>query len=207
MGQRGYRAERPRSYHTIEKIAQGLRSVIGLSPTDPLPGVALFERLDEFRVKHNGRTIPLNYGVKALPHGVEAQAAYNRAEDRIDIILTPETYQDLENGGYRARFSLPHELGHVYLHTPELLRLSHSPHADAALKRGVKFDYPVYEDTEWQADVFAASMLMPGKALDALQHQRGPLSERAIQSVFGVSHRSAEIRLRVFEERGSQIIV
>jgi len=207
MGQRGYRAEHPRSYHAIEKIAQGLRSHMGLSPTDRLPSVALFERLDEFSIRFNGRSIPLNYGVKPLPHGVEAQAAYNRAEDRIDIILTPETYQDLENDGHRARFSLPHELGHVCLHTSELLRLSHSPHADAALKRGIKFDYPVYEDTEWQADVFAASMLMPGKALAVLQSHRGSLSEVEIQNTFGVSYRSAEIRLGVFRQRGSQIIV
>ncbi len=207
MSTRGFKAEKGRRRSSVERIAQGLRNKMNLSPTDPLPGVELFEMLDEFAVVFNGRRFPLNYASRDLPSGVEAQAQYNAKEDVIDIVVPEATYFELEARVPRARFSLAHELGHVFLHTGELLRLARSPHADAAMLRGKRFDYPVYYDTEWQADTFAASLLMPGRGLVALQEQRGHLSEALIQSHFGVSRASAEIRVRMLTEHWSDIVI
>jgi hypothetical protein len=207
MSTRGFKAQRPRSRSAIERIAQGLRSKMNLLPTAPFPGVELFEALDDFGVIFDGRRIPLNYACRDLPVGVEAQALFNSDEGVIDIIVPEATYFDLEANVPRARFSIAHELGHVYLHTAELLRLASFPHADAALLRGKKFDYPVFYDTEWQADTFAASMLMPGQGLVKLETQRGSLTEQLIQSHFGVSRASAEIRMRMFAEHRSDIVI
>ncbi|WP_119025608.1 ImmA/IrrE family metallo-endopeptidase [Acinetobacter soli] len=75
--------------------------------------------------------------------------------DAMTIILREDTYDALCNKSdpkhYRARFTVAHEIGHLILHE------------GFALARGaVRHEH--YEDSEWQADAFAAELLMPSQA-------------------------------------------
>lgn len=75
--------------------------------------------------------------------------------DAMTIILRADTYDALCNKSdpkhCRARFTVAHEIGHLILHE------------GFALARGaVRHEH--YEDSEWQADTFAAELLMPTQA-------------------------------------------
>ena len=68
------------------------------------------------------------------------------------IILRADTYDALcdvsDPKHCRARFTVAHEIGHLILHE------------GFALARGA-VRHKHYEDSEWQADTFAAELLMP----------------------------------------------
>lgn len=110
-----------------------------------------------------------------LPAGVEASCI---PEERI-IYIALSTYQDICRNDGRARFTIFHELGH--------LLLAHS----RTFHRDTKTDFPVYENSEWQADQFAAEILMP---LNIIKAKRlfTPLQ---LQEEFGVSFQAACYRL------------
>lgn len=62
--------------------------------------------------------------------------------------LRNDVYEAACSGDGRARFTACHELAHYLLHR------------HVAMPR-IRGDEPVYQDAEWQADVFAAALLMP----------------------------------------------
>ncbi|UCV18636.1 ImmA/IrrE family metallo-endopeptidase [Ferribacterium limneticum] len=87
----------------------------------------------------------------------------------------------------RARFTVFHELGHGLLgHRRTINRAQ----AVAKLK--------VYEDSEWQANQFAAEFLMP---LEVIQRD-GLTTAFEIQMHFDVSFQAAERRFNQLEKRG-----
>ncbi|MCH4247574.1 MAG: ImmA/IrrE family metallo-endopeptidase [Acinetobacter populi] len=87
--------------------------------------------------------------------------------DAMTIILRADTYDALCNIAdpkhRRARFTVAHEIGHLILHE------------GFALARGAIM-HKHYEDSEWQADTFAAELLMPtasciGLSIEEIQEQ------------------------------------
>jgi hypothetical protein len=94
----------------------------------------------------------INYGITCdvvdedeLPFGIEACCV----PERLLITFSNTTYEKACNDDPRARFTVIHELGHILLaHTRTFNR-----------DRGGKIE--AYEDSEWQADQFAAEFLMP----------------------------------------------
>jgi len=194
-----------RSYATIEKMASDFRTVLGLSPDAPLPGVTLFESLDTYFVEIDGRRIVLDFACNPLPSGIEALAMHDKGSDEIIVALSPETYADLENDHPRARFSLCHELGHAVLHPRELLALSRIPHVEAALMRGAS-THPPYQDTEWQANAFAGALLMPVRGLAQLEREYGAVARIHLEGQFLASAQSADIRWKIYKERGEKLL-
>ncbi len=99
--------------------------------------------------------------------------------DRALIMLRQSVYDGAGRGEGRARFTMCHELGHLGLH------------------RGVSFGRinpsappKIFQNSEWQADVFAAHLMMPHSLLEAYSH---PM---AVMTDFGVSYSAAETQLR-----------
>lgn len=94
----------------------------------------------------------------------------------------------------RRRFTVAHEIGHLVLHR-SLLEASSTQTPLFAVEQGPAQD----SSMEWQADFFAAALLMPREAM--LQQfgedvRRGEMIELArVASVFGVSREAARIRL------------
>lgn len=66
------------------------------------------------------------------------------------IVLSEDIYVKAHSGDGYARFSVAHELGHLFLHDP----------ASITLCRLKNQDIKTYEDPEWQADAFGGELLM-----------------------------------------------
>jgi Zn-dependent peptidase ImmA (M78 family) len=192
----GLKADAAHSYLTIEKIALDVRRA--LFPRQALataiPGLELFERLHLYSV---GGT-KLSYEVSVLPNGVEAKAEYDAARGVIVIVLSEETYAALEANDPRAKFTVFHEVGHALLHHGLLKKLAVLPHG-TALNRAEA--HPKYMDTEWQANAFAAAILMPASAI-AEMPEWSPSRAVNVALRFGVSTKAAEVRLRVLQQHG-----
>ena len=79
------------------------------------------------------------------------------------------------------RFTLAHELGHLFLHKNQ---------APKSYARGEVKDHKVYEDSEWQADEFASELLIDSRDLTG--------NETAVDltAKYGISLPAAETKLR-----------
>jgi hypothetical protein len=75
--------------------------------------------------------------------------------DRKEIRLRDDVYEGLFQEKGRDRFTLAHELGHLFLHSNQ------------AYTRSMKAstDIPPYRSAEWQANTFAGALLMPHEYL------------------------------------------
>ncbi|WP_288584798.1 ImmA/IrrE family metallo-endopeptidase [uncultured Methylobacterium sp.] len=93
----------------------------------------------------------------------------------------------------RDRFTIAHELGHLFLHYPLVSR----GRSDITMiaTRWVDERNPDLIRTEWEANWFAAAFIMPSKQFkDALIANR--YSVARVAEIFGVSPKAAEIRSR-----------
>jgi Zn-dependent peptidase ImmA (M78 family) len=88
----------------------------------------------------------------------------------------------------------------------KLVELSSIPHEVAALNRGQIPAHRVYEDTEWQANAFAAAFLVPAAGLANLERSRGILTAQELVRRFNVSFDAARIRLDCFRARRSDLL-
>ncbi len=119
----------------------------------------------------------------------------------IEVRLRDDVWRLIESGDGRARFTLAHELGHVFLHKDEILA-GGVVYRDAAcipseaLQPGMK----IYESPEWQANVFASAFLMPRDAvqkwIDYVRCEDPEMvSIASMAEHFGVSYQAARIRM------------
>ena len=91
----------------------------------------------------------------------------------------------------RDRFTLAHELGHLFLHYEPLLETS--PNAVMRATRDKRAGDPEHERAEWEANWFAAGFLMP-KATFAKVASR--MNNAELATYFNVSDQAVEIRKR-----------
>jgi Zn-dependent peptidase ImmA (M78 family) len=113
-----------------------------------------------------------------------------------------QTHRDLRrNSGY-ARFTVPHEIAHLRLHLQELVALHELPHPVVSLLFANP-NHVIYEDSEWQADRFAAAFLAPDEGLAALG-RKGKLLPAEVAAVFGLSPQTAEYRISNYREAQRQ---
>ncbi len=90
----------------------------------------------------------------------------------------------------RDRFTIAHELGHLFLHYPQFK--ASNPSIPMKATRWVDASDPEQQRAEWEANWFAAAFLMPGGAFSACW--RGVVRDAA--SRFAVSTQAAEIRAK-----------
>lgn len=118
-----------------------------------------------------------------LPHGVEACCM----PEKLLIMLSNGVYWAACQDEPRARFTLVHELGHlVLMHTRTFHRESQSAGQIDA-----------YEDSEWQANTFAAEFLMPLNDI----RQRGLTTAAQLQLAYQVSPQAATTRINKLNKR------
>jgi hypothetical protein len=199
---RGIKASKGRSTRDIENLARSARRQLGFDSHDHISGVEFFERLHRLKLVTSGRETCLDWAVEELPPGFDAVTRYDPDRQQIEIVLSPETYDGLEEGDRRQRFCLFHELGHALLHTAELVKLAAMPHESAAaLARGKGKDHKPFYDTEWQANTFAGAMLIPADALRRIEEKGLVLTPELIAERSHVSRPCAEIRLDIYRKR------
>lgn len=197
----------PRRRRDIERVANDVRRSLDIDPLLPLPGWELFERIGRYHVRAGRQQVRLTYGVeKALEGGALACATYSEADGAITLILTEESYNDLElrNGG-RARFSVCHEIGHAVLHADRLVQITRIDHDRRAMLRA-ESTTPAYASSEWQANAFAAAFLVPGEGLLYLEKQ-DRLTVLAVQRMYRVSAAMAGKRLATFREHRADLVI
>lgn len=94
------------------------------------------------------------------------------------IVVRSDTYVSAHKGESRGRFTLAHELGHFFLHANTVPQFAHSQ---------VPSNHSYMEDVEWQANEFAAWMLVDESDLS------NTLNPGRISRSFGVSMETATI--------------
>jgi Zn-dependent peptidase ImmA (M78 family) len=163
----------PRSGENIEDLADAIRKMFGLEDETFFPVVAFVE--------------------KGLPHLVEGlvfdivdaqtMGARMGAVNPLtrEFLIREDVYDGAVLHHPRHRFTLSHEAGHAVMHIGTLNRMA--PSASVA----------TYRDPEWQANSFAAALLMPRGLV------RQCKSVEEIMRRFGVSKESAELRVKTLK--------
>lgn len=89
-----------------------------------------------------------NYEIVSDAEMGSDQANYSPVSNTMRI--RNSVYEGAYNGNGRDRFTVAHELGHYFLHS------------DVSLSRADdNINVPAYRNPEWQANTFAAALLMP----------------------------------------------
>jgi transcriptional regulator with XRE-family HTH domain len=99
------------------------------------------------------------------------------------IILREDVYTKAWKGDGRARFTVAHEIGHLLLHS------------DVAFTRSSD-SYPVYRDSEWQANTFSAALLMPPFVAARFD------DEYQAAKAAGMTFTAAEVTLEKYRKEG-----
>jgi hypothetical protein len=178
----------PRSRASIEAVAgRFLADYVPecLASPRPTPTVKIFDQVLPLIgfVAHVGELAP---GLEGITDCVERE-----------ITLPPHVYRGMELGNGRCRFVGGHEFGHALLHVDELgarAGLKYANGCDVLLAR--RSDIKAYKNPEWQADVFAAAVLMP-ESMVRLVVRDVPRDRMvaAVMKTFAVSRPAAQYRL------------
>jgi len=102
------------------------------------------------------------------------------------MVLSETTYANMLQGRGRALFTIMHEIGHYLLGHTRTVNREHNQ------------GWPIYQDSEWQADTFAAEATMPLKEI--LDNKL--FCPEAIKNYFGVSFSAATTRIGWLQRKG-----
>lgn len=122
--------------------------------------------------------------VEHLPTGIEG---YTDFGERI-CAISEQTYETATSKR-RSRFTIAHEMGHVWLHADEMCGKMNE---ESTIKKFHRSEVRAYVNPEWQANVFAGCILMPRLNVIKLLNEGRPIKD--IADTFEVSMEAARIR-------------
>ncbi|PXX73714.1 ImmA/IrrE family metallo-endopeptidase [Rivihabitans pingtungensis] len=164
----------------IRVSANNVRRILGIGGTPQDINVGLL--LDQLSVKYS-----ITYDVLEsadMPHR-DIEACWD--PDSMTMYIRSDVFRKACSNDSRARFTIMHELGHVLLGHRRTINRSR---ADCQPQ--------IYEDSEWQANQFAAELLMP---LDVICSEQLDTATK-IEKHFRVSHQAAVRRINQLKKRG-----
>ena len=174
----GFRVE-PRSVLDIRRHATHVRKVFGITPnTTFFPMAEFIESWIDWGITYD------IVDSTELPIGVEACCFPEKAI----VQLTLHTYESACLDNPRARFTVIHELGH--------LALSHTRTFHRESNQGLEIK--AFEDSEWQANTFAAEFLMPADDI----RRRGLRTAGELILEYHVSDMAAQKRIKLLHKQG-----
>lgn len=179
----------PISIAQLRELAGLVRDSSHLTPQETFPVLYFLERSLPQAILGFDFVI-----VDHLSDGNEACAYPDGCSENPDgpfIELTTKVYDRACAGCGRDRLTILHECSHVILHRK--VAVHHRSPRGADLKP--------YENSEWQANQFAAELLMPPQSFSAC----ASLSEFCKK--MGVSREAAKIHAKKLVERGSLISI
>lgn len=159
----------PRTEREIQRAAEQMRKV--LSGND-------FKHLDIIRVlEHKMPDAFPGFRYEIVPPSEmpDREAEMNPFE--FCIRIQEPVYRKAMEGDGHCRFTIAHELGHFFMHRTQTLAFG---------RKAQGGNIPTFQNSEWQADVFARNLLAP------YSMTRG-MDAGAIELLFGVSHSVAKI--------------
>lgn len=165
-----------RSIQEIEAYAQKLRDICGLDKTERICPVRLFEVLKYYAAGFCLEMEVVEDG--DLPEMVEA-ISY---PDKGLMKIKNSVYEQACEGNPRDRFTFAHEIGHLLMHKGMQAFAKGPAHTDFR------------EDAEWQADKFAACLLVDSRLIT------DEMSVEDIAIRFGVSQQAASTRKKEFNQ-------
>jgi Zn-dependent peptidase ImmA (M78 family) len=159
----------PRSGEDIENLADAIRHAVGLENAPYFPVVEFLE-------------FGLAEVVDGMFYDVQSADLLGGREGAVDpvkraLYIREDVYAAVTNHDRRARFTVAHEIGHAVMHVGTLNRV---------LPRQQVI--PPFCQPEWQANRFAAALLMPRH----LAAMFGSVTEISVK--FGVSVPAARLR-------------
>lgn len=191
----GIRADRKHSYASIEGIASGLRQALGLGKFDRFDSRQFFDQvLADVTLQTSKGEIQLREAIDDCPQ--EGSTRWDEADGLLEIVLSPATYALLQADHVRARSTVAHECGHACLHTEQIIRMTGlSLQSRVALHRE-RGAHEACQDTEWQANAFGSSLLMPASGIAEIVSQVSAIEQ--IAHTYGVSKESATYRIETY---------
>jgi Zn-dependent peptidase ImmA (M78 family) len=170
----------PRSTENIRQSANKIREVLNVVSNSSVEKLDIVEVIDILLPQ----CIP-QLEVNIIQNDKMGEDHGRTYPDKFRVELRESTYVGAFNGSGRDIFTIAHEIGHLFLHQ------NAASFARAKQPSVVK----PYENSEWQADQFAAELLMPYdlclNCINALE----------IQYRFGVSKSAAENRFKSINRR------
>ncbi len=139
----------PVSRKEIKDFANDIRKCSGL------PDVGFFPLLDFVELVLPQMDPEFTFCVEEDWRMGNDQANYNVQNKTMK--LRESVYEGACRGNGRDRFTLAHEIGHYFMHNDVVL---------SRAEPGSRI--PAYRDPEWQANTFAAALLMPDHLIDGL---------------------------------------
>lgn len=164
----------------IRVSADNVRRIldIGDAPQD----IDVGRLLDRLSVKYS-----ITYDVidhDEMPHP-DVEACWD--PESVTMHIRSDVFEKACRDDPRARFTVMHELGHGLL-----------GHRRTINRSGIDCVPKVYEDSEWQANQFAAEFLMPLEVIQRL----GLNTAFKIEMHFNVSSQAAMLRVKQLAKRG-----
>lgn len=166
----------------IREIAESIRAfMLSLSPRHSEDGyVNIVDFIEEL---HNRELIELEVCESSdLPHDYA-----NATPSQKKVSVRQEVYHQAARGEARARFTMAHELGHLVLHANVIPKYAQSQAPSS---------HHYTEDVEWQANEFAAWLLVSPQDPSKLK------TPKSIADNFGVSLEMAGYQWRKLKEAG-----
>lgn len=182
---------RPRTAQQIAAVAASVREQVapGIAPTDPFP-VSRLAEVDAIEVEGFRFSVSVYAQRSMRALDLWAVSWWDPAATKATLTLCEVTWAEVHGDVPRSRWTVAHELGHVCLHRTEIqagLLYGHHPAEQDGL---VQIHMPG-EDTERQANWFAAELLMPEVGL----RQLNGCGVASLVLRYRVSERAVRIRL------------
>lgn len=160
----------------VHQFAEQVAKAVAYEPGSPMP--QLVTRLGGKLEYKN----PERHSSQDLPESIVVRA-------QNDFTIYVPTITSLA----RDRFTIAHELGHLFLHYPVIAKMH--PGAVMTATRWVDANDAVQQRAEWEANWFAAAFLMPSAAFrTSFLESSGSISR--VAKKFGVSSVAAEVRAK-----------
>lgn len=175
--QNGFRVQQ-RSILTIRLVCENVCRVLGINDITTI-NIASF--LDTLSVERG-----ITYAIleqSEMPSGVEAYCI----PEQFLFCIRSDVYERACSGYPRDKFTIFHELGHLLL-----------GHRRTINRETNETELKTSEDSEWQANQFAAEILMPLSEIK----KHNLKNEFDIQFHFNVSFQAASNRFRQLSRRG-----
>jgi len=165
----------PQSTQKIRQIASNTRQALQL-PDGRIDIPRLLERFHEFGIVvdvFDKENAPVGQGVEAC-----------WVPEMSTLYIHEAVYADAVRGGTRATFTVTHELGHILLAHRRTINRMHDVR------------HQLFQNSEWQANTFAAEFSMPLEMIVRLNLW----NPSDLAAHCGVSLQAAEIRIRKLKE-------